>query len=537
MRKRIAGVGVALLFVIFATGVAQEKADLSAIWKIKNEGLERSQVMDILSYLSDVHGPRLGGSPNIRKAGEWAVAKFKEWGLEAAHIEEYEFGRSWELKRFSAHMLEPTYSPLIAYPKAWTPGTNGVVRGEAVRVDIASEADFDKYRGKLRGVFVLSQPPREVEAHFNPEARRHSEEELEKLVPMLEPGRQMFRRPGGAPNRQFLRKMSEFFVQEGVAIVVDAGRGDGGNVFVASGGDRRRDAPPVPPQVSMAVEHYNRICRILDKRIKVQLEMEIRADFLTGDYKDINVVADLPGTDKKDELVMLGGHLDSWHAGTGATDNAAGCAVAMEAIRILKASGLKPRRTVRLAMWGGEEQGFLGSRAYVDTHFAKRPSPPTDMDRDSDAYRRWMQSNAQTPPTLKPGHAGLSAYWNLDNGGGKIRGIYLQGNEEVRPIFAAWLAPFKDMGATTLTIRNTGGTDHLSFDAVGLPGFQFIQDPLEYGTRTHHSSMDVYDRIQPGDMMQAAVIMASFVYHTAMREERLPRKPFPARPPQPSSND
>jgi hypothetical protein len=491
--------------------------------------------MEILSYLTDVYGPRLAGSPNFRKAGDWVQSKFKEWGLENVHAEKYDFGRSWQLTRFQAHMVEPVYAPLVGYPKAWTPGTNGVVTGQAVRVNISTDADLDNYKekhkGELKGKFVLASQPREVEAHFTPDGSRYTDQDLANLFKMTEPGRspfeQMMRARQGGPNRQLQRKIAEFFVQEGVAAVLDAGRGDGGTVFVASGGDRAKDAPAVAPQVTLAIEQYNRISRILDKKINVTLEIEVQANFLDQDTDDFNFVADFPGTDKKDELVMLGGHFDSWHGGTGATDNAAGSAVAMEAIRILKASGLRPRRTVRIALWGGEEEGLLGSRAYVAEHFATRPTPPANIERGSDEYFKWMQAQQMTQPTLKPDHAKFAGYWNYDNGTGKIRGIYLQGNEEVRPIFDVWLAPFKDMGATTLTIRNTGGTDHQSFDGVGLPGFQFIQDVVEYDTRTHHSTADVYDRIQRGDVMQSAVIMASMVYHTAMRDEPLPRKPMP----------
>jgi carboxypeptidase Q len=531
---RLAAFSLAFLLAVFSLALAEDKADLAAIYKIKDEGLNRSQVMEILSYMTDVYGPRLSGSPEKLKAAGWVLEKLSEWGLENVHTEKYDFGRSWELNKFQAHMIEPVYSPLIAYPKAWTPGTEGVVRGEAVRVDIASEADIEKYRGKLKGAFVLTEPAREVEPHFTPDATRYTDEELAQIVLMPEPGqeRRFMRRRGGFPNRALVRKMNEFFVSEGVAAVLDPSRGEDGTVFVSRGGDRAVDAPPVPPQVTVAVEHYNRICRILDKKIKVTLEMEIQADFTSADLNDYNILAELPGTDKKDELVMLGGHFDSWQAGTGATDNAAGCAVAMEAVRILKAAGLKPRRTIRVALWGGEEQGFLGSRAYVNEHFASLPSPPDNLERYGEEYRQWMRDHARTPPTPKPDYRKLSAYWNYDNGTGKIRGVYLQGNEMVRPIFEAWLAPFKDMGATTLAIRNTGGTDHLSFDRVGLPGFQFIQDPIDYGTRTHHSNMDVYDRLQKGDLMQSAVIMASFVYHTAMRDEMLPRKPMPAPQPQ-----
>ncbi|NWG14267.1 MAG: M20/M25/M40 family metallo-hydrolase [Acidobacteria bacterium] len=518
-----------LVLLTISLSLAEDRADLAAIYKIKDEGLNRSQVMEILSYLTDVYGPRLPGDSNSRKAAEWVQGKFREWGLQNVHAEKYDFGRSWTLEKFSAHMLEPTYSPLIAYPKSWTPGTDGPVQSEAMRVQIDSEADIEKYRGKLKGLFVLIQPPRDVDARFEPLGRRYTEEMLKDIIRMPEPGRPgpFARMRQGQPNRQLIRKTTEFFLSEGVAAVLEAGRGDGGTVFVGSGGERGKNAPPVPPQVVLAVEHYNRICRILEKNIKVKLEVDIRARFLTEDLTDVNIIAEIPGTDKKDELVMLGGHFDTLHTGTGATDNGAGCAVSMEAARIIQASGLHPRRTIRVALWGAEELGFVGSRAYVSEHFAVRPQPPEGMDRTSDEYRRWMEKSRQTPPTLKPEWSKLSAYFNYDNGTGKIRGIYCQGNEEVRPIFEAWLVPFHDLGATAVTMRNTGGTDHVPFDEVGLPGFQFIQDPVEYDTRTHHSNMDVYDRIQRGDIIQSAIVMASFVYHTAMREEKLPRKPLP----------
>ena len=528
MRKRVVAINLALLLAMLGLALAQDKPDLAAIYKIKDEGLNRSQVMDVLSYLTDVYGPRLGGSPNIRKAGEWVQQKLKEWGLANVHAEPYEYGRSWELRRFQAHLVEPTYAPLIGFPKAWTPGTNGLVRGEAIRVDIAAEADIEKYRGKLMGMFVLTQPAQDLAPHFTPDAKRYTDGDLANLVPMSEPGQRRDRfGPGGFPGRDLARKVNEFYVAEGVAAVLDPGRGDDGTFIVASGGNRAKDAPPVPPQITLAAEHYNRICRILDKKIKVTLEIEVQADFLSQDLNDFNIVAELPGTDKKDDLVMVGGHFDSWQAGTGAADDAVGCAVAMEAVRILKEAGLKPRRTVRLVLWGGEEGGLMGSRAYVSQHFASRPTPPANLERGSEEFRKWMQANAAAPPTFKPEYAKLSGYFNYDNGTGKIRGIYLQGNEELRPVFSAWLAPFADMGATTVTIRNTGGTDHQSFDAVSLPGFQFIQDEIDYGTRVHHTNMDVYDRIVRADVMQSAVIIASFVYHTAMRDALLPRKPLP----------
>jgi Zn-dependent M28 family amino/carboxypeptidase len=262
--------------------------------------------------------------------------------------------------------------------------------------------------------------------------------------------------------------------------------------------------PPQPAQVTLAVEHYGRLWRLLDKKIPVTLTMDIDNRFYDQDQNAFNIVGELPGTDKADEIVMLGAHFDSWHTGTGATDNAAGSAVMLEAIRILKTSGVKLRRTVRIGLWGGEEQGLLGSKAYVKEHFG---DPET------------MQ--------LKPEHAKIAGYFNVDNGTGLIRGVYLQGNEAVAPIFMAWMTPFKNLGMDTLTIRNTGGTDHLSYDDVGLPGFQFVQDEIEYDTRTHHSNMDVYERIQSQDMMRNAVVVASFVYNTANRDEKLPRKPLP----------
>jgi hypothetical protein len=346
--------------------------------------------------------------------------------------------------------------------------------------------------------------------------------------------------------------------EEGAAVVLEPGRGDGGTVFVGSatmprgrsGGEGRSDAPPaderppnpggttpstrgprpwaadaapIVPQVVVAAEHYNRVIRMLKKGAPVELEIDIASRYHTDDLMSYNVVAEIPGSDLADEIVMLGGHFDSWHAGTGATDNAVGCGVALEAVRILQATGLKPRRTIRIALWTGEEQGLLGSKAYVAEHFGRAIAPPS-----SGRGERGDRSRERSPTKyeLKPGHEKFSAYFNLDNGTGNIRGVYLQGNDAMRPIFRAWLAPFAEMGASTIAQTNTGGTDHLSFDAVGLPGFQFIQDPLEYDSRTHHSSMDVYDRVQADDMKQAAVIMASFVYHAAMRDEKLPRKPL-----------
>jgi len=534
---------VLLICALLSSGVIraqvpQEKVDLETIAKIKEEGLKRSQIMEILSYITDVYGPRLTGSPALKAAGEWATQKLTEWGLHNAHLEAWEFGRGWTLEGFTANMIAPSFAPLIAYPKAWSPSTNGTVRGEAVYLDVKNEADLEKYRGKLKGAIVLISGPREVRAHFEPEARRATDERLLALanadLPSPRPQMPRFEpTPEQRAAQQLEMKKWQMCVSEGAAVVLESGRGDGGTIFVGAitipqppetPFERRarpwaKDAPAVPPQVVVAVEHYNRLVRMITKGVPVRLEVNVTSRFY-DDMKGYNVIAEIPGTDLKDEVVMLGGHFDSWHSGTGATDNAAGSAVCLEAVRILQTLGIKPRRTIRIGLWGGEEQGFLGSRAYVGEHFGRRVEPPRGQGQ---------QQAAERVPKLelKPEHAKVSAYFNLDNGGGKIRGVYMQGNEAVRPIFRAWLAPFRDMGASTLTVSNTGGTDHLSFDEVGLPGFQFIQDPIEYGSRTHHSNMDVYDRIQEDDIKQAAVIMASFVYNAAMRDEKLPRKPLP----------
>ncbi|HKB12375.1 MAG TPA: M20/M25/M40 family metallo-hydrolase [Vicinamibacterales bacterium] len=482
---------------------AAEKLDLDAVYRLKDEGLQRSKVMEIESYLTDVYGPRLTGSPNIKEAAEWAQKTMEDWGLTNVHLETWPFGRGWQNQMFVANAMTPRAYPLIAYPKAWTPGTNGQVMGDAVLAVIASDKDFDTYRGKLRGKFVLGTAMRDVPAHFDAPGHRYSDAELGELSMQPDAGRGRGR-GNFAGEQAFNRRKTQFWIDEGVLAVLDISRGDGGTLFVQGGGSRDPKDPPSPPQVVIAVEQYGRIVRTLEKHIPVTLSMRIDNTFYDADLNAFNIVGEIPGTDKTDEIVMIGAHFDSWHTGTGATDNAAGSAVMMEAMRLLKVSGVKLRRTVRIGLWGGEEEGLLGSKEYVKAHFA---DPAT------------MQ--------LKPDHARLAGYFNVDNGTGQIRGVYLQGNEAVAPIFQQWMEPFKNLGMSTLTIRNTGGTDHLSFDAVGLPGFQFIQDQVEYNSRTHHSNMDVYERIQPNDMMRNAVIVATFVYDAANRDEKLPRKPLP----------
>jgi hypothetical protein len=499
-----------------------DKADLDAIYRIKEEGLTRSKVMETLSYLTDVNGPRLTNSPGMRAAGAWAQKQLTEWGLSNAQLEAWgPFGRGWVNDRVHIQMTAPQPFAILGFPKAWTPGTNGPVTGEAVLVSIEKDEDFAKFKGTLKGKFALMSPAREVKSFFDSPVRRYDEKGLDDLAkqPSATPGANAGRRPGGPndPQTEFRKKRMEFFQKEGVLAMIEmssGARGDNGAVVVQSApageGSREANAPVVLPQVVLSAEHYGRILRILDKKLPVTLEVDVKNRFIDTDLNSFNVIAELPGTDKKDELVMMGAHFDSWHSGTGATDNGVSSAVMMEAMRILKATGLQPRRTIRMGLWTGEEQGLLGSRAYVKEHFG---------DRETMA--------------LKPEHAKLSVYLNMDNGGGQFRGIYLQGNEAIAPTFETWMKPFANMGLTTLTIRNTGGTDHLSFDAVGLPGFQFVQDPLEYSSRTHHTNLDVYERAIPEDLMQNAVIIASFAYQAAMRDAMMPRKPLPK--PQPAA--
>jgi hypothetical protein len=538
----MAPIAAVLIFCLTAGAqVAQvEKVDLEMMKKIREEGMQRSQVMETLSWLTDVHGPRLTNSPQYKAASEWAKGKLTGWGLQNANLEAWgPFGRGWTLEGFTANMVKPNFFPLIAYPKAWSPSTNGVVRGQVIYLDAKTADDLAKYKGKLKGAIVLIAPPREAQAHFRPEGTRKTDEELLALAnaDLPTPGGGGNRRGGGGGNpeqraaMELVSKKWQMVYEEGAAVVLDAGRGDGGTIFVGSvtmpaAADASFDRRPRPwapdakviPQASLAAEHYNRIVRMVTKSVPVELELQVTAKFYDQDLMGYNVIAEIPGADLKDEIVMVGGHFDSWHSGTGATDNAAGSAVAMEVMRIIKALGVKPRRTIRIGLWGGEEQGLIGSRAHVEKHYASRPTP---------GPQGGAPGGTPGPISVKPAHEKFSAYFNLDNGTGKIRGVYLQGNEAVRPIFRAWLEPFRDLGAATLTSRNTGGTDHLSFDGVGLPGFQFIQDEIEYDTRTHHSNMDVYDRIQADDMKQASVIIAGFVYNAAMRDGKLPRKPMP----------
>jgi hypothetical protein len=531
MRKWMVGFGV-LVAVCWAADT--EKVDLGVLHRIRTEAFgANSRVMDTLFYLTDVYGPRLTGSPNIRDAGDWSVKKMKEWGLANVKMEAWgPFGRGWAATRFSAMMKEPEFQPIIGFQQPWSPGTDGPVAGQAVMAVITGPDDLEKFKGKLKGKIVLSAAMHASSLSEAPLSRRLTDEELDNAAIAPEPSSGNpamlplgFARPaapgaaaagaggrggagggrGGAGGLGFRAQLNKFLKDEGVLVVLSPGNGpDGGTIMgQAAGSATTKDEDMPPPSVVLTNEHYNRIARLLAKDIPVTLEFDLGAKF-TDAGDSFNITAEIPGSDPNAGFVMLGGHFDSWTGGTGATDNGAGSAIAMEAMRILKAMDVKMARTVRLGLWTAEEQGLLGSRAYVKEHFADS----TDM-------------------KPKAEHPKLSAYYNVDNGSGKVRGIYMQDNDQVRPIFESWIAPLKDMGVTTLTIRNTGSTDHMSFDGVGLPAFQFIQDPLEYGTRTHHSNMDVYDHLSANDLEQASAVMAWFVYNTASRPEMMPRKPMP----------
>jgi hypothetical protein len=466
------------------------------------------------------------------------------------------------LKRFSAQVIEPQAIPLIAYPKAWSSGIAGPLTADVVYVDAKDEAELQKFKGQLQGKIVLTAAMRDVAAHFEPLGTRRDEKNLLSLADAPEP------RQGGGGARNFQVTPAQraafmfgatklrFFKQEGAAVLIDPSRGDGGTIFVqsasvvpsapadntASGFARGtppydKSAPEIIPQLVLSIEQYNRLARMIQAGEKVKMAVDLAVQWHDADLMGYNTIAEIPGTDLKDEIVMLGGHMDSWHSGTGATDNGAGCAVGMEAVRILQALGLKPRRTIRIALWSGEEQRLLGSRAYVAQHFGKYDSPTTSGAGGGAGTSSGTNGNgagtssATAAPKLvtTPEYEQFSAYFNLDNGTGKIRGVYLQGNEAARSLFRQWLMPFRDVGASTLSISNTDGTDHLAFDEIGLPGFQFIQDEIEYDTRTHHSNQDVFDRIQADDMKQAATIMAAFIYNAAMLDKKVPRRPVVAR--------
>lgn len=529
-RKLLLLSSILLLAVGFITAQVREKIDTAMFSKIKDEGFNRSQVMDILSMLTDVYGPRLTNSPNYKKAADYTKKTMEGWGLQNVHFDSWneEFGKGWELKKFSLHCLSPQYFPVIAFPKAWSPGIKGTVQTDVVYLEISSEADLAKYKGKLKGKIVLFSPPTPVQPGFKPDATRYDDSTLLQMANAGLPEPTASRRGRGfqgvRSSLQLAYQKWELCRTEGVLAVLEASssaRLEDGTILISAANvpypadvpfEQRarvysKDAPTILPQIVVSAEHYNRMYRQIQKGLPVKMELTLETAFTPAE-SGFNVIAEIPGTDLKDEVVMIGAHLDSWHSGTGTTDNASGSAVCMEAMRLLKKMGVSPRRTIRIGLWGGEEQGLIGSRSYVKRMLGER------LDK-SEPY-----DSIQTKPAADK----FSVYFNMDNGTGKFRGVYLQNNQNVMPIFREWLKPFEKMGASTLTLENTGGTDHLGFDAIGLPGFQFIQDPIEYFTRTHHTSMDVYDKAIEADLKHNSVMMAVFAWFAAQRDGLIPRK-------------
>jgi hypothetical protein len=511
----------AIILAVPAAVRAQEPVHWDVVARIREEGMQRSQVMSLAWYMTDVLGPRLTGSPGMKRAERWAKATMDSLGLSNTVIEPFgPHGVGWSNEYTSLHLLAPSYQPLIGYPQAFTPGTEGKVSGEGRIAVIRSAADLEQFRGKLRGAIVLATGPVPAPSRFAADAERWPADSLKRMAAATiatrygedgleyawDPVQKTFAVVRGAGARPAVGAdaILVFYKSEGVAAVLEAGAGADGTVFLVGRAGSRQDRSHAgvlksPPVISVAAEHYNRLYRLAERGIPPRLELEVRNRLDTTDTRGYNILGELPGTDKAGELVMVGGHFDSWHAATGATDNAAGCAVVLEALRILKALDLKPRRTIRAALWSYEEGGVVGSRSYVANHFGTR-------ERKTPLYDK------------------LSVYLNMDNGTGQFRGVYLQGNERVRPIFTEWMRPFADLGMNTLTINNTFGVDIIGFDMAGLPAFQFIQDPIAYETRTHHSNMDVYDKLVPEDLRRNAVILASFLYHAAMRDEPFPRE-------------
>jgi len=505
---------------------AQPTLDQAMVERIKKEGMDNSQIMEYATMLTDVYGPRLTNSPQMRRANEYTKQVFEQMGLENVHLHEWgPFGVGWELKRFALHASSPyAYFPVLGYPKAWSPGYRRPMSGNVVILKGNSEEELAQYKGKLAGKFVMIEEPVKPEPGWEPIARRNSDE---RLLSLSNATRQPTRaNQANTPNAGMLARAqaayqkAQFLTNEKpIAILDQSYRGWAGQVAISGAtlpsdpsvpwADRPRpyqvDAPQPIPQISLAREHYGRLYRLTERGIPVTMEMDFQAEFHRSNLMAHNTIAEIKGTDPAlaDQIVMLGGHLDSWHTGTGATDNAAGSIVMMEVMRILKALDVKPRRTIRVALWSGEEQGLIGSARYVSDVFGTVENGSVVKKADYDNF---------------------SAYYNIDNGGGQVRGIYLQENEQLRELFRTWLTPFAEWNASTVSFSNTGGTDHQSFDRIGLPGFQFIQDPLEYSTLTHHSNMDTYERLIEEDLKRTAVIVATFVYHTAMMDERLPRK-------------
>ncbi|MEO8481462.1 MAG: M20/M25/M40 family metallo-hydrolase [Acidobacteriota bacterium] len=533
MKRRVLLACLAVLALSAFVPQVTESVDLVALAKIRDEGLNRSQVMDTAFWLTDRYGPRLNGSPEFEEAGDWTVRRLQQWGLEGVRKERFSAGRGWSLRNFHATMTTPRVMPIIGVPIAWTPGTAGTVVAEVVRPVITNATDAARWRGRLRGKIVLMQPARAVRmleygdgmvVRYNDQDGKWRSEALTPPTPRVASAGDA-RRGGGTstpPPPRF--DVVRFYKSEGVVALFDRGPSgdlfpagsdlswvqqhpDGGTVFVERGGSPFANPADGIPEVTLAVEHYNRMVRLLDHQIPVSVELNVQVAFSAETPalpRGFNIVAELRGTDKADEVVLLGAHFDSWNAGTGATDNATGVAAMMDAMRILKTIGRRPRRTIRIGLWGNEEGGLLGSASYARTHLGTLDAP-------------------------LPEAAKMAAYFNLDNGTGPIRGVWMEGNTSVKPIFDAWSTPLKDLGVDIMSPRVVPSTDHISFRGLGVPAFQFVQERYEYNSRTHHSNMDLYDRIQPDDVKQAATVAATFAWLAAIRDEPLPRSPIAGR--------
>lgn len=525
--RKITRLAALLALILPLTGQSQsEKIDLSMMQRIRKEGLENSHIMDIAFNLTDKSGNRLTASPGFMRAASYAKETLNGWGLQNVAIDPWgEFGKGWELEKSYVAITAPYYKSLSAYPKAWTGGTRGLKNAEVLVISAKDTAAIEAYRGKLKGKVIMLDQLNTYKPGFKADAHRYEDSELTRMAnaqppaprPQMNPNdtaalRRLRQGAGrGGPAFEFVRMIAilkEMAKTEGAVAMISSGsvRSHDGTIFAQGGGTYKKEDAENFTDIVLGIEDFNTILRLAKAGVPVKMDVDVKTRFQVSDVNGYNVIGEIPGTDPalKDEVVMIGAHLDSWQTGTGATDNASGSSVMLEAIRILKTLGIQPRRTIRIGLWSGEEEGLLGSRGYVKKTFAD----PATME-------------------LLPAHDKFSAYFNIDNGTGKIRGIYLQGNEACRDIFSQWLAPFSDLGAKTVTISNTGGTDHQSFDAVGLPGFQFIQDPIEYDTRNHHSNMDVYDHLLEDDLKQIATIVAAFVYDAAQRDSRLPRKEMP----------
>ncbi|MEG2804108.1 M20/M25/M40 family metallo-hydrolase [Stenotrophomonas sp.] len=514
-----------------AAAQQRETVDLDMVGRIRQEAFHRSQVMATFSHLTERIGPRLTNSPAMAEANRWSRGKFTEWGLVNVHDDAFDaFGRGWVFSNANVEMIAPRVAPLYALPKAWTPGTPGTVEGEVMKVDIKKLADLEQYKGKLAGRILLLNDARDYARATQSDSHRHDEAGLAELQVFAVPGEvadaQAERRRKATEyleKQALTRATNAFFAEQGVLATISISGWDNGIIRVGGGGSRKAGEPVGVPELAMMAEHYNPLVRAVEQKQAVKLRVNVDARFTdTQDQPGYNTLAEIRGSSKADEIVMLGAHLDSWHTGTGAADNAAGVAVMMEAMRILKAVGAKPRRTIRVALWSGEEQGLVGSQAYVGRHFARYPEPADPAQQALPASMREPTGALQR----RRDYDKLSVYFNMDNGSGRFRGIYAQENLAAVPIFEAWLAPFHDVGARTVATRNTGSTDHIAFDRVGLPGFQFIQDRLDYFTNVHHSNLDTWDHAEPEDLKQAAAIVAAFAYNAAMREEKMPRKPL-----------